>query len=150
MNQEFLAKCLNSVIKVIYIYLFQINDTILFSSMLHKLLLYVFKSLYVLKKVLISSHYGNTGYGVSSLAIQTYRDFCLKINISQGYWCILRIGVLGRCQKVTKFDFQSQFSMSKIVGIIPKKFFIEKYEIRSTTFINDTFCLMSFLKHFIY
>ena len=33
------------------------------------------------------------------------------------YW-ILRIGLMGRCQKVPKFDFQSQFSMSKIIRII--------------------------------
>ena len=31
---------------------------------------------------------------------------------------ILWIGVMGRCQKVPKFDFQSQFSTSKIIGIL--------------------------------
>ena len=29
-----------------------------------------------------------------------------------------RIGVVGRCQKVPTFDFQSQFSMSKIFRIL--------------------------------
>ena len=47
-------------------------------------------------------------------------------------------------------DFQSQFSMSKIIWIFPNFFFIEEYKIRSTTYINDTVCLQSFLKHFIY
>ena len=51
-------------------------------------------------------------------------------------------------QKWQNSDYQSQFSMSNIIGIIPT-FFIEEFEIRSTTFINDTFCSMSFLKHFI-
>ena len=44
--------------------------------------------------------------------------FWLKINIPKGNHWILRICVaLGRCQKVPKFDFQSQFSMSKVIGI---------------------------------
>ena len=46
-------------------------------------------------------------------------------------------------------DFQSQFSMSKIIRILPIFFFIEEYKIRSTTYINDSFCLPSFLKHFL-
>ena len=41
--------------------------------------------------------------------IQNWIDFCLKIDIPEGKYCILRIGVMGRCQKVLKFDFQSQF-----------------------------------------
>ena len=61
--------------------------------------------------------YGNTGYGVSSPGIQNQKDFCLKSNISKGNYWILRIGIMGRCQKVPKFDFQSQFSMSKNIGI---------------------------------
>ena len=44
---------------------------------------------------------------------------------------------------------KGQFSMSKIIWIIPF-FIIEEYEIRSTTFIIETFCLISFLKHLIY
>ena len=43
-------------------------------------------------------------------------------------WC----SAVGRCQKVPKFDFQSQFSMSKIIGIFLNFFFIEEYELRST------------------
>ena len=38
---------------------------------------------------------------------------CPKLNIPKDNL----IGVMGRCQKVPKFDFQSQFSMSKIIGI---------------------------------
>ena len=50
---------------------------------------------------------------------------------------------------VPKSDCQSKFSVSKIIQIIPF-FFIEEYEISSTTFINTNFCLLSFLKHFNY
>ena len=46
---------------------------------------------------------------------------------------ILRIGVFGRCQKVPKSDFQSQFSTSKIIQIF-LFFFIE---FRSTFFVID-------------
>ena len=70
------------------------------------------------------TNYGKTGYGVSSLGIQNQSFFCLKISIhKENYW-ILRIGAMGRCQKEPKFDFQSQFSMSKIIGI----FLIEENE----------------------
>ena len=34
---------------------------------------------------------------------------------------------MGRCQKVAKFDFQSQFSMSKIIQLF-LIFFIEEYQ----------------------
>jgi len=40
-----------------------------------------------------------------------------------------------RCQKVPKFDFQSQFSWSKIIGVFLNLFFIEKYQFRSTFFV---------------
>jgi len=44
--------------------------------------------------------------------------FLPKNQHTQGKLLNLRIGVVGRwCQKVPKFDFQSQFSMSKIIGI---------------------------------
>ena len=63
--------------------------------------------------------YGNTGYGVSGPGIQNQKGFCLKINIPKGNYWILRIGVMGRCRKVPKFDCKSQFSMSKIIRIFP-------------------------------
>ena len=46
---------------------------------------------------------------------------------------------MGRCQKVPKFDFQSQFSTSKIIGIFLIFFFIEEYQFRSTFFVIDIF-----------
>ena len=61
--------------------------------------------------------YGNTGCQVFMRGVQNWKDFCLKINIPKRNYWILRIGVMGRCQKVPKFDIQSQFSMSKIIGI---------------------------------
>ena len=50
---------------------------------------------------------------------------------------ILRIGLMGRCHKVPKFDFQSQFSMSKIIQIFLNLFFIEEY--RGAHFLLLTF-----------
>jgi hypothetical protein len=39
------------------------------------------------------------------------------VKFSSGGYKILRIGVMGRCQKVPKFDFQSKFSLSRIIQI---------------------------------
>ena len=47
----------------------------------------------------------------SSGGVQNQKGFCLTINIHKGKYWILRIGVMGRCQKVPKF------SMSKFKGI---------------------------------
>ena len=43
------------------------------------------------------------------------------------------------CQKGPKIDFQSQFSMSKIIRSFLNFFFIEDYQFRSTFFVIDTF-----------
>ena len=43
----------------------------------------------------IDTNYGNTGCWV-----QNWKYFCLKINTAKGNDWILRIGVLGRCQKL--------------------------------------------------
>ena len=54
-----------------------------------------------------------------------FRNFKLKlerflpIKIPKENDQILRISVMGRCQNVPKFDFQSQFFMSKFIGIFP-------------------------------
>ena len=66
--------------------------------------------------------------------VENWKDLCLK----EIYW-FLRIGVMGRCQKVTKFDFQSQLSMSKIIWIFLNFFFIEEYQFWSTSFVIDIF-----------
>ena len=42
---------------------------------------------------------------------------------NQHYYWILRIGLMGRCKKMPKFEFQSQFSMSKCV---PKSIFFNE------------------------
>ena len=75
--------------------------------------------------------------------------FCLKINIAKGKHWILRISVVGRCQKGPKFDFQSQFSMSWVIGIFLNYFFIKDYQFRNTFFVFDTFWYHQFLNHFI-
>ena len=43
--------------------------------------------------------------------------FGSKSTVFKWNYQFLKIGVMGSCQKVPKFDFQSQFSMSKIIGI---------------------------------
>ena len=58
----------------------------------------------------VFARYGNTGYRVFKWGLQNWKDFCFKINIPKKYFWILRTGLMGRCQKVPKFDFQSQLS----------------------------------------
>ena len=43
---------------------------------------------------------GNTGCGVFKRGVQNQNFFCLRINILIGFYRILRIGLMGRCQKV--------------------------------------------------
>ena len=64
-----------------------------------------------------TEYYGNTGCGVFKQGVQNWTDFCLRINIPKGNYSIWRNGVMGRRLKVTKIDSQSQFSISKIIGI---------------------------------
>ena len=45
---------------------------------------------------------------------------------------------MGR-QKVPKSDFQSQFSMSKIIRIFLNFFFTEEYQFRATLFVKYIF-----------
>ena len=49
----------------------------------------------------------------------------------------MSFGLMASCQKLPKFDFQSQFSMSKIIRIFLNLFFIEEYQFRSTFFVID-------------
>ena len=56
--------------------------------------------------------------------------------IRKGTYWILKIGVMGRCQKVPKFDFQSQFSMSKLIGIF---FIFFTWKIKIINFKNSDF-----------
>ena len=65
----------------------------------------------------IHPDYSNTGCGDFRLGVKNQKDFCLRLNVLKGNDWILRIRLMGRCQKVPKFDFQSQFSMSKIIWI---------------------------------
>ena len=47
--------------------------------------------------------------------------------------------VNGEVSKSAKFDFQIQFSMSKIIGIFLIFFFIKEYQFRSTFFVIGIF-----------
>ena len=48
----------------------------------------------------VPGQYGNMGCGVFKRGVKNYKDFCLRINILKGNYWILRIGLVGRCQKV--------------------------------------------------
>ena len=52
--------------------------------------------------------------------LQSYKVFWLKINCSE--MKSLNFRDMGRCQKVWKFDFQSQYFMSKKIRIFLKEF----------------------------
>ena len=43
-------------------------------------------------------------------------------------------------KKVPIYDFQSEFSMSKIIPIFLKLNFIEEYQFRHTFFVKSIFC----------
>ena len=65
---------------------------------------------------------------------------------------ILSLRLVTVCQKVPILDFQSEFSMSKIIRIFLKKKFIEEYQFRRTFFVKSIFCWMltSILKPLYY
>ena len=65
--------------------------------------------------------------------------FCLRINIPKGNYWFLSFGLTASCQKVPKFDFQSKFSMAKIIRIFLNFVYIEEYQFRSTFFVIDIF-----------
>ncbi len=52
-------------------------------------------------------------------------------------------------RKVPISDFQSQFSMSKIIRIFPIFFFIEEYHFRVMFFVIDIFWKLDFLMDII-
>ena len=75
----------------------------------------------------------------SSGGYKIRKIFYLRINIPKGNYWTLSFGLMASCQKVPKFDFQSQLSMSKMIKIFFNFFFIEGYQFRSTLFVIDIF-----------
>ena len=61
---------------------------------------------------------------------------------------ILSLHLVTVRQKVPILDFQSEFSMSKIIRIFLKKNFIEEYQFKRTFFVKSIFCWLQFLNHF--
>ena len=59
----------------------------------------------------MDKYYGNTGCGVFKREIENYKYFCLRINIPKRK--LLNFGLMVSCQKVSKFDFQSNFLCQK-------------------------------------
>ena len=62
---------------------------------------------------------------------------------------ILSLHLVTVGQKVPILDFQSEFSMSKIIQIFLKKKIIEEYQFRRTFFVKSIVCWLQFLNHFI-
>ena len=52
------------------------------------------------KKWKYEYEYGSTGCEVFKWGVQNVNGFCLKIDILKGNYWILRIGLVGRCQKL--------------------------------------------------
>ena len=70
--------------------------------------------------------------------------FGLKSMSSKENYHVLWIEIVASCQKVTKSDFQSQFSKSKIKRFFLILFHIWEYQFRSTFFVNDIFWYINF------
>ena len=68
-------------------------------------------------------YYGNTGCGVFKGGIQNLNSFGLQISCSQMKLLNFANSFGGVVSKGAKFDFQSKFSMSKIIGIFLIFFF---------------------------
>ena len=62
---------------------------------------------------------------------------------------ILSLHLVTVCQKVPILDFQSEFSMSKIIRIFLKKLFIEEYQFKRTFLVKSIFCWLQFQNHII-
>jgi hypothetical protein len=88
----------------------------------------------------VLGHYSLWQYGLSSFqeGDTTLERFLPKNQHTRikGNCGILRIGGMGRCQKVSKFDFQSQFSMSKIIQIFLNFFLLKNTNLGAHFFID--------------
>ena len=84
-------------------------------------------------------HYGNTGCGVFVFQKKLEGFLPKRINIIKGNYRILRIGLKGRCQKVPKFDFQNQISMSKMIRIFLIFFSLKNIHSGAPFFVMDIF-----------
>ena len=62
----------------------------------------------------------------SSGVYRIKEDFCLRINILKENDWLLGFGLMTNCQKVPKFEFQSQFSTSKVIQKFINIFFMKE------------------------
>ena len=68
---------------------------------------------------------------------QIGKIFAQELTCPKENYRILRIGVMRRCQKGPKFDFQSRFSMSKMIGIFLKNFSLKNTNLGAHFFVID-------------
>jgi hypothetical protein len=80
-----------------------------------------------------------------SLLVNKQEQRTMKTAIKY-FWPFRRFRIEGR--KKHNSDLQSHFSMSKIYGIFLNFFFIEEYQKRRPTFINNVFWLLWLLMYF--
>ena len=91
-----------------------------------------------MSEVTLCLHYSNTGCGVFKEGYKIKRYLPMNQH-TQRKLLNFENWVNREVLKVPKFDFQSQFSMSKIIQIFLNFFFIEEYKFRSTFFVIDIF-----------
>ena len=87
-------------------------------------------------------------YGLSSFKagyIKLERFLPKNQHTKWNYWSLI-IGVMGRCQTVPKFDFQSQFSMSKKSESFSILFSLKNINLGAHYFITSIFKSLCFLK----
>ena len=91
---------------------------------------------------IILRHYGNMECRVfkqGSGGLQNWKDFCQKINITKGNYKILRIGETAKFQKVSKFDFQSQYFYVKNIRNLFDFFSLKNMNLGAQFFFIDIF-----------
>ena len=86
--------------------------------------------------------YGSTGCGVFKRGVQNKKDFCLRINKLKGNDWILKIGLMGRCQKLSViFESILRLILSKNFNkekCAPKLIFFNEKKLRKIWIIFDT------------
>ena len=109
------------------------------------------------RKWLAVKMFGKGGLFIRWVSVVEFHDQALSIGkvfgqdstVVKWNYQILSLHLVTVCQKVPILDFQSEFSMSKIIWVFLEKIFIEEYQFRPTFFVKSIFCWLQFLNHFI-
>ena len=93
----------------------------------------------------IAYQYGNTGCGVFNWGIQNQKDFWPENQHTQRKLLNFENWVNGEVSKVPKFDFQSQFCMSKIIRIFLNFFLLKNINLGAHFLLLTFFDNINFL-----